>query len=1055
MSRLDAGAFVSVSGTSRAATPPAGVTYHRTVSFHSSSRTPGSAPENARPLYSRVEETVSGTSMEHGARTVYEFDVTRCAPPFTGLGGAAPNFAGGYTGRWTAIPDVALPAEFPAGVTAAIATGSPMRGFFAETAGIEPLLTRVTRMEHDGNAYRILSTEEHSWLTADSARNVTGVAHESAVCTRTDALGVTSRDYTSPADFRYANTSIVCARHLPDSTATVTHHPDGSTRLATVRHVYSSPKPPLVSRPGQGGVISLLVPDPAPFNCDTITRRTRRHLHTGTRRREGGHTIEHYTAVAANITGSAFYDAVQSAGQLTLPVREMWVVDGRDTVTRSVEYARFGTAYRPTWERLDVNGSELDSRRVHGYTARGLPTAASSPGKPTVEYTWDSYGQPLSVKTSGGSLSQTVSYTHAPLVGCTSVTSPDGSTVSYTYDGARLTAATNAEGATVSRWEYSLPGPYGDGAVRVRELSRLNDAGGAAGSFSAVTAHYDGFGLTVLELAEGYGSGGDVGTLTRHDAMHRPVAKWRPLPVTDAADVLASDEGLETAAISLYKDKTAHTALAYPASGDDMPSSSALPGSDFADHPTLAKRGCCSSKEGPYRVIRYSVVDGSLRSSGHYGDGELDCVTVTEPDGSRTMTFTDALGRTVLVRRDAGAGKFADTHTVRDTWGNPLVVLPPEASSRLSSASGNWALSDNTIAKYAFMYTYDSRLRLRSSKVPGCGAVERAYDRDGRLAFTRDARQREEGTVTFRLYDALERPAVIGVCSDLADDIWSVDASQSTLPMTAALSGEARTGFAGSGYTPGNGWAGRLPGASLLTATYYDAYTFLPSGWASIEASAPDGSLAAPVGQVTGSLSAVLGDTGSRPLLTVYTRRKGGVVVREECELPGGARNAVTTAPSVAGLPMSVSDRLKTASSDMTATTANSYDTFGRLLSSHCYVPKGASFGTTHRLVGNAYNAVGELEEENFGAIRRNVSRDIRGALSGWSAAGMTQTLGYGAAGKTADWTGRLTREATTRGSVTRSRDFSYSKLGNIPSYDIILKILRNLPIMNFTLLSE
>ena len=87
--------------------------------------------------------------------------------------------------------------------------------------------------------------------------------------------------------------------------------------------------------------------------------------------------------------------------------------------------------------------------------------------------------------------------------------------------------------------------------------------------------------------------------------------------------------------------------------------------------------------------------------------------TTTDADGNVTLTFTDVLGRTVLVRRLTDSYSYADTYTISDSWGNPLVVLPPEASA----AIGDWECPTDgePIDLYAYLYTYDAALRLAAA----------------------------------------------------------------------------------------------------------------------------------------------------------------------------------------------------------------------------------------------------------------------------------------------------------------------------------------------------
>lgn len=1052
MSRLDAGAFVSVTGTTQPDPNVInGLLYVRTVTFHSSSRTPGSSPENAVAMYPRVEETLSGTGIANGIKSVYEFDVAGCMAPFRSLTGYVPDLGRDLESRYIPLWYVLFPAATPKGVEDAVRNGDFMSGIFSETAGISPLLRKVTRMEHDGSGYRTLSTEEHFYQTADSASHLTGVAHESIAVTITDRNGYVRRDYQAASDILYGNTTLVCARHLPDSTATVTHFPDGSTRLSTTRHLYSSPNPPTVARPVTtiGKTVYLHVPDPAPFNCDSITRKTDITLHTGTRIREGGHTIEHHTAVAANITGSAFYGRIAANGQKTLPVREIWVVDGRDTITRSWEYGRYGTAYRPSRITLAANGgAELDRQTIGGYTSYGHPTSVTSPGKPTVSYEWGQGGDLMTAMTVGsGTLAQKSTFTYLPLVGCTSVTSPDGSTVRYTYDGARLVSATNPDGTVIQKYEYALAGETADGLTRVRTRSRLNDSGTGTGSWSAVSTIYDGFGLPIMELKEGFGSGKEnVGTVTCYDALHRPVRQWRPLPVDSEADVLYNDNGLTQAAMSLYNDGTAYTAMTYPGYATDQWSSLALPGSDFAQHPTMGTRGCSSTSSADFKVIRYSFDGTTLRSEGYYSNGELDCRVETTPDGYRTMTFTDALGHVVLTRRDADGGKFADTYTVSDSWGNPLIALSPEASAQLTSTNSSWDISTDAIDKLAFIYTYDSRLRLRSVKIPGCGSTRYAYDREGRLAYTRDARQAEDGIRTFHLYDALGRETVTGICNDSNPDIWTTDLSSTTTSMQASRVTKAGQGLAGSGYMASSSVASY---PELLTAFYYDDYNFLPSGWTSAESDTPSRTLQTPKGYSTGTLTALLGETDSSPLLTVTTYRKGGIPVRTESECLGGGRNIVTTESSAAGLPLEVKDNLRMPDQNlMSVNSSYKYDGFGRMSSlsiNSLKIPDISMPRESKYTLG--YDVAGNLVQEEILNLRHTLSLDIRGNLTESKftriflhedrfAPLLSENIYYGDGGKNPEWTGRVVARQTECGSSLKRYDYSYSPQGFLLNAD-------------------
>ena len=157
------------------------------------------------------------------------------------------------------------------------------------------------------------------------------------------------------------------------------------------------------------------------------------------------------------------------------------------------------------------------------------------------------------------------------------------------------------------------------------------------------------------------------------------------------------------------------------------------------------------------------------------------------------------------------------------------------------------ARTDLTLKRYAYVYRYDERLNCVEKRMPGCEPIRYAYDRTGTKVFSQDGNQRQRGVWSFALLDRFGREAVTGECQNpdsvaLAEKWVHVDT-----PDFAAR--ESTLG--GSGYRSNV----NLGNVRLLTANYYDDYTFISALW-------PDHNLPLPTtsglrGLQTGSINAV------------------------------------------------------------------------------------------------------------------------------------------------------------------------------------------------------
>ena len=1024
---VNASAFISMSGEQsymglRPVAPQPDVS--TTLSFLSRPRIPGFSPERATMRYAEVTELVSGTAVTVPIRTVRRYDLSRCRLRFVLT--QLPRYGMNADRN---IGEIMLPPQgVPEGVRLALGHGCNLPGGFEERLGAAPVLIEKTEYRHRNGEYHPIVSEKYFHSTIDSATIRTGFFHDAAVRDIINAYGVRKWDWQSTSDFTFSEISMTHLNTRLYSVAATRYFPDGSSRLASVKHLYSTTAPMLIPIRAIGKDISDLPIMSGienvhnPFGSDSVSMSNGMRLHIGTRLCEGGRIMEHYTAYSSNMIPKVFW-TMTAAGQKTLPVLEIWIADGRDTITKKTEYGRYGSCWRPTAITLtSPSGKTVDRLVVSGYTPYGKPAGVKRRGKPENVYSWGTIaGQEdllmsLTVKGDNRSASLTTSFTHEELTGCTSVTAPDGSTISYGYGGGRLVSETNPDGKIIKEYGYDLQSSGVDGQNAISGRTLVNGTSASEGTFAETITRHDGFGMPRLELKKDFGQGGDVVTgAWSYDALHRTTRAWNPLPLSDVNEALDSEVPLENAAVTLYSDATAYREMVYPASHDNMPTESSLPGADFRQHPAHAEKLCSRSQAGEYRVIRYSCDGNTLRSSGVWSDGELDCIAETDGNGARKLTFSDAAGNTVLVRRVISSGIYADTYTVHDPWGNPLVVLPPEASRKLKSTESTWQLATNSIiADYAFIYTYDSAMRLRSMKTPGCAAVRYAYDSEGRLSFTQDGNLAASGRCSFILYDSFGRQAVTGTCSDIPR-LWLSDMSDSTPPVTAALTDNIGKGFLGTGYSIScsTGEDVSISNATMLTASYYDN-----------------------TGMQTGSLAAVLqapglSDNEGGSVMTRMSYAPGGIPVRSESVFPDGRQLISEIVPTVAGLPSLVTETLADGSGDgWSHSTSYAYDPFGRILSAK--VTADGNAANTQASIVNGFDETGNVRSiaYNGNSLTRNITRDIRGAVSGWSMPEFGQQLTYGDNGAMADWCGRITSRTSELGEYRGRYDYYYNTLG-------------------------
>ena len=205
-------------------------------------------------------------------------------------------------------------------------------------------------------------------------------------------------------------------------------------------------------------------------------------------------------------------------------------------------------------------------------------------------------------------------YTHIPLVGCTSITSPSGRKRQFGYEAGRLVSEKNTAGLQVASYSYSL---FCQQATGGRNLitSTVHDDSGTADD----AVLYDGFGMAVRTLSTVAADKQALLTVD-YDALDRPVRQYLPVPATEIDD--AAD------AASYYGDANPYSLISYRNLASDKPVSVISEGRLMQQHPARTEYLCNSTANAQLRCRRLRLVSGAdtekITSDGYYPAGALD-----------------------------------------------------------------------------------------------------------------------------------------------------------------------------------------------------------------------------------------------------------------------------------------------------------------------------------------------------------------------------------------------------------------------------------------------
>ncbi|PHN00804.1 DUF6443 domain-containing protein [Flavilitoribacter nigricans] len=357
-------------------------------------------------------------------------------------------------------------------------------------------------------------------------------------------------------------------------------------------------------------------------------------------------------------------------------------------------------------------------------------------------------------------------------------------------------------------------------------------------------------------------------------------------------------------------------------------------------------------------------------SGQYFAANTLFKVRNTDEDNKVATTYSDLLGRKIM--QDIGGLK---TYYLYDNYGNLTQVIQPEGAKLLHSTSTN-IHTTASIQSRSFLYTYDSRFRLSTKKIPGTGGnYTYQYDRLDRPVLVTDPR----GFKTFTKYDILSRPILTGKYTGSTNPTGS----------EGLYENKATTGHF---YTTTLSYP--TTGTEIYTVNYYDDYDYDANYVDNITYTVPSQSIhySDPVytavrGQPTGQKAGVLTTAGTAPTVfvsnTPFYNFYGQVIHIKESH-PYSGNNLSWTQYHFAGWPL----RTRLQQTAYVAGQSKNYVINGEMTYDHA----GRKRKTYHQIGDTGpeveisslhYNKIEQVDEQIIGQGQTvNYTYNIRGWLT-------------------------------------------------------------------------
>ncbi len=486
-------------------------------------------------------------------------------------------------------------------------------------------------------------------------------------------------------------------------------------------------------------------------------------------------------------------------------------------------------------------------------------------------------------------------------------------------------------------------------------------------SVSSIVAinYYDGLGRKSQTVIKDAATNGyDQITMTDYDIKGKVEKNWLTIPINGNGAFCDTILFRQTA-IDYYSDSFPYLKINY----EDSPLNRKTEeyGAGIIWHNNhKSKKIVYSANSSTINKCRKYVVstsDYSLSSQGYWQNGELDVIIETDEDNSKVISFKDMRGLLVLQRiiDNKNSNQEHDTYYVYDNRGNLCYVLPPMASSELTS--GTWSDNNETIQKYCYFYKYDGRGLCIYKRSPDCAPVFMRYDKAHRLIFLQDGNLRDKGKWLYKLYDIMGRNVVTGICSNANPPDFTYEQVQ-------AIFAKSTLSFS-SYYRDSCGYIANvaLNEPEPLSVNYYDKYNFI-----SIFATHNDSlqfrqmtgyderynNLASQSakGYLTGTATRVLGDT-TVLVKSLYYDCHGNVIQSHESNAVGGYDHDYMHL-TFTGKPLIVRHEHSTDSTHHVDINTMTYDAMERLLSTTV-----THDGEQVDVITNTYDDLGRLASQS------------------------------------------------------------------------------------------
>ena len=944
--------------------------YTTGATFTTSCRTPGAQLENATVYYGCVTEKTSGTSLDKPVLTRYMFDTSNVQDTYIVNAPFYDDLKYGKV-RYLGYPIRTVRTDDDAYVCAERVFG-PQRldGHVQESFWEKaPLVSKTTYRSTD-NGYEPMERTVNRYSTDLDYPINTGLYVEGL--TRYVMSDRLREAYDSNDDFNYFPVSVISGRLFKDSTIVTTFNEDGTSRTVAAAYRYDG-------RHKKNNLYGVSSTD------DLSTSNL--HVLQSVRLSCGNSTVERNWYRSANMK-TAFYRAVNDKGMRMLPVMEKYISDDNDTVIVRNDYDDFGTnvSVFPSLSRITHRGAEVARQEFLGYDCRGnlLATRINS-GVPT-SYMWDTEASLPVAAIKGGIVTAdqkaaeaalsldsvlVTRYAYKPLVGCTAISYPNTRTVSYGYDGGRLSTISDTGGNVVKSYDYAI---YSEKPLKgCNSVTEHTYTSAGKGTSVTTSTYYDSFGCPVNVVARGASTDSrDLATLTEYDALDRTVKEWLAVPCSAANGPISRRDFLGKSS-SEYDDSLAFRESQYELS----PSAEAVrilqPGVAFSKRPYITSFAGNRRSDAMYRCQRFvPSSDYTFRTLGSYADGELAVVKTVDADNRTVLTFTDWKGNKVLERHvlDGSRGFMADTYYVYDALGKLRFVLPPALDGMTRTSWKSWDIrSCMPLRQYAYFYRYDNRMLLVEKKLPGADPVYYINDITGNAVFSQDGNLRKRNRWNFSIPDRFGRTAVEGLCD--APDAAAVEGMFVRVAKTDYAN--AASSICGTGYCSNI----VLQAPSLLTADYYDDYRFLTlRQFEGLNCMGNRNARGLKTGTMTAVLEPVctpvsadnLKATSSEICSVVSYDSEDRIACVETSNILGGKDRTVTEY-TFSGKPLSMTVT-HTAAGKLTAEESYgyTYDALDRPLQTRYSINKGQSV----TLADNRYDELGRLQSD-----RRNGSASL------------------------------------------------------------------------------